>query len=91
MSTITTIIKLLPIIIQIIQVLEVALPQSGAGQAKLSIAQAVLGAVYDEGAVVSKDMPKERWLAIAAELIAKIVGVFKSHGIDAAQIGKKEA
>jgi hypothetical protein len=81
MNILFSIIKLLPAIIQVVQSLEALLPQSGAGKAKLAIAQEVLGAAYDEASGASKDMPKERWLTIATNLICKVVGIFNLHGI----------
>lgn len=81
MNTLITIIKFLPLVIELVRSLEGALEQSGLGQAKLAIAQEVLSAAYDEGTAISKDMPKEKWLAIATGLITKIVGIFNVHGI----------
>ncbi|MFN3323404.1 MAG: hypothetical protein ACK5AZ_07910 [Bryobacteraceae bacterium] len=81
MNTLITIIKFLPLVIDLVRSLEGALEQSGLGQAKLAIAQEVLSVAYDEGQAVSKDMPKEKWLSIATNLICKIVGIFNVHGI----------
>jgi hypothetical protein len=81
MNTLITIIKVLPLIIDLVRGLEDVIPQSGQGAVKLAIAQEVLAAAYDEGASVSKDMPKEKWLTIATNLICKIVGIFNAHGI----------
>jgi hypothetical protein len=80
-NTLITIIKLLPLIIELVRSLEGVIPQSGQGKVKLAIAQEVLDAAYDEGGSVSKDMPKEKWLTIATNLICKIVGIFNAHGI----------
>jgi hypothetical protein len=81
LNTLITIIKFLPLVIDLVRSLEGALEQSGLGQAKLAIAQEVLSVAYDEGTAISKDMPKEKWLAIATGLITKIVGIFNVHGI----------
>ncbi len=81
MSILISVIRLLPAIIQVVQSLEGLLPQSGAGKAKLAIAQEVLAVAYDEGSTISKDMPKEKWLTLATALISKIVGIFNLHGI----------
>ena len=81
MSVLITIIKLIPLLIQLVQSLEGTLIQSGAGKAKLAIAQEVLTAAYDESGDIAKDMPKEKWLTIATNLICKVVGVFNLHGI----------
>ncbi len=81
MSTLIAIIKLLPVLLQLVQTLEGTIVQSGAGKAKLAIAQEVLGAAYDESGGIGKDMPKEKWLTIATNLICKIVGIFNLHGI----------
>ncbi len=81
MGVLIAIIKLLPALITIVQCLETALPQAGVGVAKLTIAQEVLAAAYDETPEVAKDMPREKWITIAANLISKIVGIFNAHGI----------
>ncbi len=81
MSILITIIKLIPSLIQLVQSLEGTVVQSGAGKAKLAIAQEVLTAAYDESGGIAKDMPKEKWITIATNLISKIVGIFNMHGI----------
>jgi hypothetical protein len=80
-NTLITIIKVLPLIIDLVRGLEGVIPQSGQGQVKLAIAQEVLAAAYDEAKDISGNMPKEQWLKIATNLICKIVGIFNTHGI----------
>lgn len=81
MNILITIIKLIPSLIQLVQSLEETVIQSGAGKAKLAIAQEVLTAAYDESGGIAKDMPKEKWITIATNLICKIVSIFNLHGI----------
>jgi hypothetical protein len=80
-NTLLSIIKLLPLLMQLVQTLEETLVQAGVGKAKLAIAEEVLTAAYDESGGIAKDMPKEKWLTLATNLICKIVGVFNVHGI----------
>jgi hypothetical protein len=81
MNVLLSIIKMLPLLIQLVQTLEETVVQPGAGQAKLAIALEVLTAAYDESGGISKDMPKEKWLTLATNLISKIVGVFNLYKI----------
>jgi len=81
MNTLITIIKVLPLIIDLVRGLEGVITQSGQGQVKLAIAQEVLAAAYDEAKDVAGNMPRETWIKIATNLICKIVGIFNAHGI----------
>lgn len=81
MGLLLSIIKILPSIIQLVTALEIALPQSGVGAAKLEIANQVLDIVYDESKDIGPATSKERWLAILLEIIGGIVGVFNKAGI----------
>jgi hypothetical protein len=81
MSILISIVKLLPLIIQLVQSLEQVIPASGTGKTKLAIAQQVMDAAYGESQDLQKDMPKEQWIQVITSLIGKIVSVFNANGL----------
>ena len=81
MSTLISILQLLPAIIGAVQSVEAAVPISGAGKAKLDLVLGTVTDAYNAEQSIQKQLPLDKITPVITSVIARVVAMFNALGI----------
>ena len=81
MSTLVSILNLLPAILAAVQAVEAAVPVPGAGKAKLDLVLGAVSDVYAADQQLQKAIPGDQLISIVGSLVSHVVANFNALGI----------
>lgn len=81
MGILIAVLKLLPVLIEVVRVLEVAIPIAGQGKAKLDLVLGIVETVYGVSNDLTKELPQSKTTPLIVSIVGKIVGTFNALGV----------
>ena len=81
MNLLLSILKIVPVVLEVLKAVEQHAPVSGAGKDKLAFVQQVIAATYDVAGDLIKDLPGSKALEIVTRIVQAGVDLFNKVGV----------
>jgi hypothetical protein len=81
MTTFLAILKLVPLIIQLVRAIEEAIPLPGAGKSRLELILDIMRGIYDDTAELQHAFSWDKLAGIVTKIVGTVVGALNKAGV----------